>query len=279
MLAAAAQLDHTLVPVDGAAWWIPTRSARALRPNTKVISVMHANNEVGTIQPIEEIARIAARGRRRAAFRWRAGGGKDSGERGRAGRRDVFHQRRTRSGAPKGVGVLYVRKGTTLKPMMYGGRHERERRAGTENVAGRGGAWPRGGVDCRSWRRRESPPGRLRDRLEQSVLDRIPDTRVNGAGRAACPEHHQHALRRHRQRCAADRARSQGIRRIERRGLLQRRGRAVARSARHGLDRLESPVEHPFFAGRSNTHRASGRAGGRAGGVVAHLRKLAPAYA
>jgi len=85
-------------------------------------------------------------------------------------------------GAPKGVGVLYVRKGIVLKPMMYGGRHERERRGGTENVAGavalgRAAEWISQHGDAENRRL-----AALRDRMEQSILNRIPDTRVNGAG-------------------------------------------------------------------------------------------------
>ena len=180
VLAAAAQLDHTLVPVGGNGMIDPDAVRAALRPNTKVISVMHANNEVGTIQPIAEIARIAAE----AGIPLHSDGVQAVGKipvnvagLGVA----MYSISGHKIGAPKGVGALYVRKGTSLKPMMYGGRHERERRAGTENVAGavalgRAAEWIGEHGDAEN-RRQEV----LRDRLEQSILDRIPDTRVNGA--------------------------------------------------------------------------------------------------
>src|ERR1019366_3276140 len=150
-------------------------------PNTKVISVMHANNELGTIQPIREIARIAAE----AGIPLHSDGVQAVGkipvnvaDLGVA----LYALSGHKIGAPKGVGALYVRKGTSLKPMMYGGRHERERRAGTENVAGavalgRAAEWIADHGDAENRRQ-----GALRDRLEQRILDRIPDTRVNGAG-------------------------------------------------------------------------------------------------
>ena len=88
--------------------------------------------------------------------------------------------------APKGIGALYVRKGTKLRPLMYGGRHERDRRAGTENVAGAVGSGPR-----REWitehGRRGMAAKRLRDRLEQGILERVADAHVNGAGAPRTP--------------------------------------------------------------------------------------------
>ncbi|HEY2845547.1 MAG TPA: cysteine desulfurase family protein, partial [Bryobacteraceae bacterium] len=135
VLAASAQLSHTLVPVDGRGMVEPEAIRRALQPETKLISVMHANNETGAIQPIEAIARIAAE----AGIALHSDGVQAAGkipirvsELGVA----LYSISGHKIGAPKGVGVLYVRKGTSIKPMIYGGRHERERRGGTENVAG-----------------------------------------------------------------------------------------------------------------------------------------------
>lgn len=277
VLAAAAQLDHTLVPVDGRGMADPEAIRRALRADTKVISVMHANNEVGTIQPIEEIARIAAE----AGIALHSDGVQAAGKIPvNAGRLGValYSISGHKIGAPKGVGALYVRKGTALKPMMYGGRHERERRAGTENVAGavalgRAAEWIMSNGDFEN-RRLAS----LRDRLEQSVLDRIPDTRVNGAGAPRVPN--------------TTNIRFDGIDSdalliaLDLKGFAVSSGAACSSGAPEpshvllamGLSRLEARSSIRFSLGRSNTVEQVDALVEALVDSVAHLRKLAPAY-
>jgi cysteine desulfurase len=181
VLAAAEQLSAaTQVPVDSAGVVDPQAVRRALRPDTKIISIMHANNETGVIQPVEEIARIGAE----AGIPVHVDGVQA------AGRIPVDVKKLgvamyTISGhklyAPKGVGALYVRKGTTLRPILHGGKHERSRRGGTENVAGavalgRAAEWI-----MEQGAREAARVAELRDRLEHQVIERIADTHVNSA--------------------------------------------------------------------------------------------------
>jgi cysteine desulfurase len=182
VLASAAQLaSATYVPVDSRGLVDPDDIRRALRPDTKIISVIHANNELGTIQPIHEIAEIA----REAGVAFHSDGvqaaGKIAVDVNQLGV-TLYSIAGHKLYAPKGVGALYVRKGTPLAPILHGGNHERNRRAGTENVPGalalgRAAQWMKEHGPEES-RRLET----LRDRLEASVLDRIPGVRVNGAG-------------------------------------------------------------------------------------------------
>lgn len=187
VLGASGQLASvTKVPVDGNGIVDPDAIRRALRPQTKIISVMHANNELGVIQPIAEIAKIA----RETGVVMHSDGVQAAGKIP-VNVRELGVNLYSISGhkiyAPKGVGALYVRKGTRLAPMLFGGGHERDLRAGTENVPGavglgRAAQWV---VEegAREWLREQE----LRDRLERGILDRVPDAHVNGAGAARTP--------------------------------------------------------------------------------------------
>jgi cysteine desulfurase len=159
---------------------------RALRPETALISVMHANNELGTVQPIREIAAIA----REAGVYLHADGvqalGKipvnvdDLGV-------DLYSMSGHKIYAPKGVGALYVRQGTRLGSILFGGHHERERRPGTENVPGAaalGRAAEIGAAQLADETRRLAE---LRDRMESAILERIPHAGVNGHRAARTP--------------------------------------------------------------------------------------------
>ncbi len=113
----------------------PEDIRRALRPDTKIISVMHANNETGVIQPVAEIARMA----HDAGILMHSDGVQAAGKipvNVRTLDVDLYSISGHKIYAPKGVGALYVRKGTKLTPVQRGGAHERGMRAGTENVAG-----------------------------------------------------------------------------------------------------------------------------------------------
>jgi len=190
-------VEVTFLPCDGAGLVAPEELRAAMKPNTRLVSIMFANNETGVIQPIAELAAIAkAQG---ALFHSDAvqGAGKlglDLSAAGGLGGVDLLSVSGHKMYAPQGTGVLFVRQGVTLSPLFHGGTHERQRRAGTENVAGIvalgkaaecAAAWLGGILDagCAG----TAGPGALadlRDRLEQGLLAAIPACGVNGAGMA-----------------------------------------------------------------------------------------------
>jgi cysteine desulfurase len=128
-------VDVTFLPVDSDCLINPEDVRRAIKPNTRLISVMMANNETGTIQPVEEIGKIAAEAD--VYFHTDAvqAAGKLALDVAKIGC-DLLAIAGHKMYAPQGVGALYVRRGTPLGPLFFGGAHERQRRAGTENVAG-----------------------------------------------------------------------------------------------------------------------------------------------
>ena len=159
----------------------PEEIRRAVRPQTRLISVMLANNETGVLQPVEEIGKIAAEAG--AFFHIDAvqGAGKVEFDVRRFGCHLCSISAHKMHG-PKGVGAMYVRRGTPLEPLIVGGSHERRQRAGTENVPGIVGLGKAAELAMESLA--DGTVGRiagLRDRLEAGVLQ-IAGTGVNGAG-------------------------------------------------------------------------------------------------
>jgi cysteine desulfurase len=153
----------------------PDDVRRALRPNTVLISVMHVNNEIGTIQPIGEIAAIA----RETGILMHSDGVQAAGRIAVNVPADLYSISGHKMYAPKGVGVLYVRKDTPARPLLFGGRHENGWRPGTENVPavvalGAAAELARERLDEDSARL-----SALRDRLEQRIEDLVPDIRIN----------------------------------------------------------------------------------------------------
>jgi cysteine desulfurase len=179
--------EVTYVPVDSKCLVDPDDVRRAIGKNTKLISVMTANNETGVLQPVEEIGRIAAE--HDVYFHTDAvqAAGKIALDVKKIGC-DLLTISGHKMHAPQGIGALYVRKGTLLNPLFYGGRHERSRRAGTENVPGivalgKAAEIATAGLRDGSVER----IGELRDRLERTVLNTIEATGVNGAGAPRVP--------------------------------------------------------------------------------------------
>ena len=169
----------TLLPVDASGIVPPETLEAALSPDTALVSIMHANNEIGTIQPIAELAAIAhAQG---ALFHTDAvqSIGKIPVDVERLGV-DLLSLSAHKFNGPQGAGALWVRRGRRLVAATTGGGQERRRRAGTENVAAIAGL----GAAARIARARlEAGPGdtaALRDRLEAGILAGVPGTVVNG---------------------------------------------------------------------------------------------------
>ncbi|MGA8872729.1 MAG: cysteine desulfurase family protein [Candidatus Acidiferrales bacterium] len=176
-------IDVTVVPVgrgpNSRGVVDPEEIGRALRPETVLITVMHANNELGAIQPIEEISRIAAEAGVRFHCDAVQSAGKVPLDVNRLGV-DLLSISAHKFYGPKGVGALYVRTGTNLAPRFFGGHAERDRRAGTENVPGIIGIGKAAELARMLLAEDAARIAPLRDRLESALLERIPSARVNG---------------------------------------------------------------------------------------------------
>ena len=173
-------IEVTFLPVSGDGVINPQDLRRAIQDNTKLISIMMANNETGAIQPVSEIGRIAAE----ADIYFHTDAVQAAGKLPidvQSLRCDLLSISGHKMHAPQGTGILYVRRGTQLEPLFFGGSHERQRRAGTENLPGIVGlgkaaeiarvALADGTVE---------KIAALRNRLEQGILSQVEDTGVNG---------------------------------------------------------------------------------------------------
>ncbi len=180
--------EQTVVPVDKYGLADPDDVARAIRPDTVLISIMYANNEVGTIEPLAEIGAIAReRGVLFHTDAVQAGGYLDLNvDRVNV---DLLSLSGHKFYAPKGVGVLYVRQGTRLLPQQTGGGHEGNRRAGTENVPYVVGI---AAALKLAQEEREGENARLaalRDRLVNGIFANIPDAQLTGHPEQRLPGH------------------------------------------------------------------------------------------
>jgi cysteine desulfurase len=173
--------DVTFLPVSRAGVVDPAEVRRALRPETVLITVMHANNEIGTIQPLEEIGRIATE----ADVWFHADAVQTAGkiplDVNSLGV-DLLSISAHKFYGPKGVGALYVRSGTKLEPLLFGGSHERDRRPGTENVPGIVGIGRAAQLAAQKLSEDAARISTLRDRFERGILSRVSDAWVNAAG-------------------------------------------------------------------------------------------------
>jgi cysteine desulfurase len=179
--------EVTILPVDGRGLIDPSDVRRALRPNTKLISVMMANNETGVLQPVEEIGKIASEAN--VLFHTDA---VQAAAKVPIRVRQIGCDALSISGhkihAPQGVGALYVKKGTRIQPLFHGGRHERSRRAGTENVPGIVALGKAAQLAKEALDRSDNHKlAAMRDRLEQGILGQVQEAGVNGEGATRVP--------------------------------------------------------------------------------------------
>ncbi len=176
----------TVLPVDASGILSVERLEGALTDDTAMVSVMHANNEIGTVQPIAQLA--AATHARGAVFHTDAvqSVAKIPVD-VRALGVDLLSLSGHKFNAPKGIGALWIRRGTRLHAVVSGGRQERSRRAGTENMPGIVGLGVAAMLAARKLGGEGSRLAALRDRLEAGVLARVADTAVNGAREPRVP--------------------------------------------------------------------------------------------
>jgi len=276
VLQTCAELPNaTILSVDGNGCVNPDDIRRAIRKDTRLISVMHVNNELGVIQPVAEIARIA----RESGTPFHSDGVQAAGKIPvDVAAFDFYSVSAHKIYGPKGVGALYVRKGAALRPMLFGGPHESKMRAGTENVAGavgfgRAARWVREESEAEALRERE-----LRDRLEQGILTQVTSTHVNGGGATRVGN--------------TSNMRFDGIDSeplliaLDLRGFAVSSGSACSSGATEpshvlaaiGLNREQARSSVRFSLGRSNTVEQVDALIEAVTQVVARLRKLAPAY-
>jgi cysteine desulfurase len=176
----------TLLSVDHSGILIPDRVREAISKETAVVSVMHANNEIGTIQPVAAIAAIAheqgaivhtdaVQSTAKIPVDVRALGV------------DLLSLSAHKLNGPKGVGALWIKRGTRMLPILTGGKHERNRRAGTENVPAIVGLGVAARLAAAKLESEATRVAGLRDRLEQGILAHVPGTTVNGDPRNRVP--------------------------------------------------------------------------------------------
>jgi cysteine desulfurase len=176
----------TLLPVDETGIASPERLRALMADDTALVSVMHANNEIGTIQPIVELARVAhERGALLHTDAVQSVGKIPVEARGLGV--DLLSLSAHKFGGPKGIGALWIKRGTRMQPILTGGKHERSRRAGTENIPAIAGMGVAAHLAAGKLGAEAARVGALRDRLEAGILAAVPGTALNGQRDARVP--------------------------------------------------------------------------------------------
>lgn len=172
-------VEVTYLDVDEFGRVCPADVEKAIRPETILISVMFANNEIGTIQPIAEIGAIA----RKNGILFHTDAVQAVGhvpidvEKMQI---DLLSMSGHKLGAPKGVGAIYIRRGTKISPLIFGGAQEKHLRAGTENIPAIVGLGKAAELAVQEMEETTKKLTALRDKLIQGILEKIPDSRLNG---------------------------------------------------------------------------------------------------
>ena len=179
--------EVTYVPVGAQGEIYPGNVEMALRPNTRLISIMMANNETGVIQQVEEIGKIA----QEADVFFHTDAVQAAGKIPIDVQKiacDALSISGHKIHAPQGTGALYIKKGTLIQPQIYGGSHERQRRAGTENLPGIVGIGKAAEIS-KQWLESGGPAemAAMRDRLQDAIVSSMEDVGVNGMGAARVP--------------------------------------------------------------------------------------------
>jgi cysteine desulfurase len=274
----ASGCEVTYVPVDGRGLVDPDDVRRALRPNTKLVTIMMANNETGVLQPAEEIGKITAE----ADVYFHTDGVQAAGKVAIDVKRlgcDLLSISGHKMHAPQGVGALYVRKGTILEPMFYGGSHERSRRAGTENVPGIVALGQAAELAREALERGDLVRmAAMRDEIERKILSEIEVTGVNGEGASRVPN----TTNIHFDYIEGEAL----VIALDLKGLAVSTGAACSSGAiepSHVLTAMGLPPEQAraslrFSLGKQNTPEEVEFALGLIPQTVARLRELSPVY-
>ena len=267
----------TYVPVNVAGLVDPEDVRRAITADTVLITVMHANNELGTVQPIAEIAKIARE--RRIPFHTDAvqSVGKLPVNVKELGA-DLLSLSAHKLYGPKGTGALYIRGGLPMKPLMFGGHHERDRRPGTENVAGIVGLGAAAALAAKHLAEEAARLAALRDALEQEILARVPHAGVNGDRQRRTPN----TTNIHFDFVEGEAL----VIALDLKGIACSTGAACSSGAvepSHVLTAIGLPPERAraslrFSLGRGNTREDVSYVAEVLPGVVEHLRELSPLY-
>ena len=270
ILGACRGLDVTFVEANNNGFIEPSALRAAIRPSTALVSVMHANNELGTVQDIETLAQIA----HDSGALFHSDGVQAAGKLPiNLQRIDLYSISGHKLNAPKGIGALYVRKGVELTPRQFGGRHENGRRAGTENVPGAVAL----GTAC-ELPRDPANLAELTRRLEAGILKNVPKATVNGAGAPRLPN--------------TTNIRFAGIEgeamviALDLRGFAVSSGAACSSGATEpshvltaiGLSREEAKASIRFSLGLGNTVEQVDSLIDAVVASAAHLRRLSPVY-
>ncbi len=271
VLAACQGLDVTYVKADSNGLIRAEDLRAAIRPDTALVSILHANNELGVIQDISALAGIA----RESGVLFHSDGVQAAGKIPIGlDNIDLYSISGHKLNAPKGIGALFVRQGVELKPRQLGGRHEQGRRAGTENVPGAAAL----GAACALSRDPEAL-AMLTRRLEMGILNQVPQAVVNGANAPRVPNTTN-------LRFAGIEGEAMVIA-LDLRGFAVSSGAACSSGAVEpshvltgiGLTRDQAKASIRFSLGLGNTVEQVDALIGAVAAAAAHLRRLSPVYA